>query len=79
MIDNITGSVTVAKHLDREKEPVITLTVTARDQGKVSRSDQASIKITLTDLNDNAPVIKPKKMIASVYEVIIRTSLRYIN
>ena len=69
MIDNVTGSVIVAKRLDREKESVITMTVTAKDQGKTSRSDTASVEVTLTDMNDNAPVIKPKKMTASVNEV----------
>ena len=74
MIDNITGVISVTKRLDREKEPIITMVVTAMDQGTISRSDRTSVEITLTDLNDNAPVIKPKKMIAQVYEVICKTA-----
>ena len=42
----------------------------AKDLGIPELSDQALVKIFLTDVNDNAPKIQPKQMDASVLEVI---------
>ncbi|KAJ8246897.1 hypothetical protein GJAV_G00256570 [Gymnothorax javanicus] len=42
--------------LDREKVPQYTLQITATDSGSPPRSSQKSLTITLTDVNDNAPI-----------------------
>ena len=49
----------------------------AKDLGIPELSNQALVKIFLTDVNDNAPKIQPKQMDASVLEVI-GFSLRWL-
>ncbi|XP_064422985.1 protocadherin gamma-A11-like [Latimeria chalumnae] len=44
------------KYLDREKEPVHVLTITATDGGEPVRSGTAKIRIVVVDVNDNAPL-----------------------
>ncbi|XP_043106918.1 protocadherin alpha-8-like isoform X2 [Puntigrus tetrazona] len=44
------------KALDREKEPVIRLMLTASDGGKPSRSGTLQVIVNVLDTNDNAPV-----------------------
>uniref|UniRef100_A0AAY5EIG3 Cadherin domain-containing protein n=1 Tax=Electrophorus electricus TaxID=8005 RepID=A0AAY5EIG3_ELEEL len=44
------------KTLDREKEPVIQLTLTAVDGGKPARSGTLQIVVNVEDVNDNVPV-----------------------
>ncbi|XP_017345168.3 protocadherin alpha-8 isoform X3 [Ictalurus punctatus] len=44
------------KALDREKEPVIRLVLTAFDGGKPPRSGSLQIIVNVLDINDNAPV-----------------------
>nr|XP_020138006.1 protocadherin beta-18-like [Microcebus murinus] len=50
--------------LDREKEPELSLTLTALDGGSPPRSGTALIRVVVLDINDNAP-----KFDTSVYEV----------
>lgn len=69
-IDDVTGAIRLAKPLNRETNAAIKLTVIAKDQGKDKQlSDQAEVEIVVTDVNDNAPIIRPRKMKASVPEV----------
>uniref|UniRef100_A0A3B3XIZ3 Cadherin domain-containing protein n=1 Tax=Poecilia mexicana TaxID=48701 RepID=A0A3B3XIZ3_9TELE len=44
------------KALDREKEPVIELILTAVDGGKPPRAGTLQIKVNVLDVNDNSPV-----------------------
>ncbi|EDO27282.1 predicted protein, partial [Nematostella vectensis] len=67
-LDPVLGSIRVSRPLDRETNKTITLTVLAKDQGIPQLSDQASVVIYLTDVNDNAPVIRPRNMSAAVPE-----------
>lgn len=53
-IDDVTGNLTVnVSGYDREKEPFITLTVVARDEG--GKETSARVSITVLDQNDNDP------------------------
>lgn len=68
-LDNDKGVLRLAKPLNREANATIKLTVTAKDNGKPQLSDQAEIVLVLTDVNDNVPIIHPKKMTAFIQEV----------
>ena len=56
-IDPSTGRITVSSHLNREVTPEYVLTVEATDSGSPPASNSTTVRITLTDANDNKPVI----------------------
>ncbi|XP_028272663.1 protocadherin alpha-3-like [Parambassis ranga] len=51
----VSAELVLQKALDREKESVITLLLTAVDGGKPSRSGSLQIKVNVIDVNDNIP------------------------
>ncbi len=55
-LDEQTGQLFLSNLLDREQYSVVTLYVTAFDQGKPYRADHALIQIEILDVNDNKPV-----------------------
>ncbi|CAL8351640.1 unnamed protein product [Lota lota] len=55
-VDSATGIITTAKVLDREIQEYYTLTVYAKDGGLPPNVAKATVKIRVTDENDNAPV-----------------------
>ncbi|CAL8363929.1 unnamed protein product [Merluccius merluccius] len=55
-VDPTTGVITTAKVLDREAQEYYTLTVYAKDGGLPPNVAKATVKIRVTDKNDNAPV-----------------------
>ncbi|KAJ7326976.1 hypothetical protein JRQ81_016735 [Phrynocephalus forsythii] len=57
-IDSVTGMITVAKLLDREKIPSYSLTVQAADRGSSPRTDTATVNIILLDVNDYIPTFE---------------------
>ena len=58
-IDPSTGAVTTIATLDREQIDFYTITVTATDNGTLSRLMSSFIvNVTVTDINDNAPVFQ---------------------
>ncbi|MBZ3877696.1 Protocadherin Fat 4 [Sciurus carolinensis] len=57
-IDSVTGAITVAKPLDREKTPMYLLTVQATDRGSTPRTDSSTVSIVLLDINDFVPVFE---------------------
>ncbi|XP_072920653.1 protocadherin Fat 1a isoform X7 [Hemitrygon akajei] len=71
-IDSVTGIVKVIGLLDREKEPVYLLKVEARDQAKEEPQlfSTVLLKVTLEDVNDNAPEFIPRN-----YHIKIREDL----
>eukprot|EP00061_Rhincodon_typus_P014778 g42062.t1 len=54
------------RNLDREQEPNLELTLTAFDGGNPKKFGTAQIKITVIDVNDNAPVCEQ-----SIYHITI--------
>ncbi|KAM4554630.1 protocadherin alpha-8-like isoform 11-T11 [Odontesthes bonariensis] len=65
-----TTSVEMALHkpLDREKQPVIKLTLTATDAGKPPKSGTLLITVNVQDVNDNIPVFDRLLYKATVLE-----------
>lgn len=57
-IDSVTGAVTVAKPLDREKTATYLLTVQAADRGSTPRTDTSTVSIVLLDSNDFVPTFE---------------------
>uniref|UniRef100_A0A8C0AXX0 Protocadherin Fat 4 n=1 Tax=Buteo japonicus TaxID=224669 RepID=A0A8C0AXX0_9AVES len=57
-IDSVTGVITVAKPLDREKKPSYTLTVQSADRGSSPRTDTTTVSIILKDVNDYIPTFE---------------------
>ncbi|XP_066994105.2 protocadherin-like wing polarity protein stan [Anabrus simplex] len=75
-----TGAIILTKLLDRETVSGYLLTVTARDGGSPSLSDTTDVEITVTDVNDNAPVFKKTSYIGSVPEdALVGTSVVQIS
>nr|XP_057919087.1 protocadherin alpha-2-like [Doryrhamphus excisus] len=52
----VSAELVLHKALDREKQPVLELTLTALDGGKPTRSGALHIKVVVMDVNDNTPV-----------------------
>ncbi|XP_051925910.1 protocadherin gamma-A12-like isoform X17 [Hippocampus zosterae] len=65
-IDERTGSISVVKQIDYEKDKTIEFMVEAKDQGGLSES--AKVEIEVMDLNDNAPVINVMSFTSPVQE-----------
>ena len=57
-IDEVDGSLRADQMFDRETTPVVMFNVIARDLGSTSLSNKATVKLTITDRNDNTPAIK---------------------
>ncbi|XP_041973434.1 fat-like cadherin-related tumor suppressor homolog [Aricia agestis] len=56
ILDRTTGVLSVARPLDYERRREYLLTVQAVDGGSPPLSDHATVNVTVTDANDNAPV-----------------------
>ncbi|XP_037635741.1 protocadherin alpha-2-like isoform X6 [Sebastes umbrosus] len=52
----VSAELVLQKALDREKQPVITLLLTAVDGGKPARSGSLQIHVNVLDVNDNIPI-----------------------
>ncbi|KAI4888420.1 hypothetical protein NFI96_021809 [Prochilodus magdalenae] len=63
-----TGVVTVAAVLDRETQNKYNIRVVAQDQGRPVLSSEASMVVTITDANDNAPIFSKPQYEASILE-----------
>ncbi|XP_075056154.1 protocadherin Fat 4 [Mixophyes fleayi] len=54
-IDSVTGVISIAKPLDREKKSSYSLVVQSSDRGSSPRTDTATVSILLSDVNDVVP------------------------
>ena len=67
-IGESSGVITTDGPLDREKVQRYSLTIQASDQGSPPKTDQASVRITVTDVNDCTPQFSKKEYTASIPE-----------
>ena len=59
-LNSVSGTLTLRKNLDREMISSFSLAVRARDRGTPqTRQDTTTISVTVTDVNDNAPIFRP--------------------
>ncbi|XP_033181305.1 protocadherin alpha-8-like [Mastacembelus armatus] len=78
--ETVTPELVLQKVLDREKQSVIRLTLTAIDGGTPAKSGTMVIIVNVLDINDNPPVFSQTLYKASVYEnVKIGTSIITLN
>ncbi|XP_076020970.1 protocadherin alpha-8-like [Genypterus blacodes] len=66
--ESVSAELVLQKALDREKQPAITLTLTAVDGGTPPKSGTSEIMITVLDINDNVPVFTKSLYKASISE-----------
>ncbi|XP_010225690.1 PREDICTED: protocadherin Fat 3-like, partial [Tinamus guttatus] len=68
-IDSNSGWISTLKDLDHEKDPAFTFAVVASDLGDtLSLSSTTLVSVTVTDINDNAPVFEHEVYRGSVKE-----------
>ena len=67
-INSSTGLISVEGDIDRESVTSFTLQVRAQDFGNPPRSDRARVEITITDINDNAPIFLPSTYFKTIGE-----------
>ncbi|XP_066572854.1 protocadherin alpha-8 isoform X13 [Amia ocellicauda] len=77
---SVSAELVLQKALDREKQPVIHLVLTAVDGGKPPRSGTLKIIVYMLDTNDNTPVFTKPLYKVTVYEnVPLGTSILTLN
>uniref|UniRef100_A0A8C1ING6 Cadherin domain-containing protein n=1 Tax=Cyprinus carpio TaxID=7962 RepID=A0A8C1ING6_CYPCA len=75
-VDQETGVITLAAPLDRETQDEYRLVITAQDQGRPSHSATTTLDISVTDINDNAPIFSKQQYEATVSEhAEVRTNI----
>ena len=67
-IESESGKLSVSTPPDRETDSVITLLCKVEDNGSPPLSDETTVKITITDLNDNTPVFTKSSYSAEIIE-----------
>lgn len=67
-IDPQSGDILTSKHLDRETISMYVLTVGAIDTGLPPQTGTATVKIQITDVNDNGPIFDPPKVLGKIME-----------
>ncbi|XP_026118590.1 protocadherin Fat 1 isoform X2 [Carassius auratus] len=67
-VDQETGVITLAAPLDRETQDEYRLVITAQDQGRPSHSATTTLDISVTDINDNAPIFSEQQYKITVSE-----------
>uniref|UniRef100_A0AAY4DI73 Cadherin domain-containing protein n=1 Tax=Denticeps clupeoides TaxID=299321 RepID=A0AAY4DI73_9TELE len=70
--ESASAELVLQKALDREKQPVVQLTLTALDGGKPARSGTTKILVHVIDVNDNIPVFSKALYKAQIRENVPR-------
>ncbi|XP_066573641.1 protocadherin alpha-2-like [Amia ocellicauda] len=77
---SVSAELVLQKALDREKQPVIHLVLTAVDGGKPPRSGTSQVIVNVLDNNDNSPVFsKPLYKVSVVENVSYGTLVMKLN
>ncbi|XP_036403731.1 protocadherin alpha-8-like isoform X6 [Megalops cyprinoides] len=77
---SVSAELVLQKALDREKQPVIQLLLTAVDGGNPQRSGSSEIAVNVLDINDNTPVFSSSLYKTRVLENVPRgTSIISLN
>ncbi|XP_078145126.1 protocadherin alpha-8-like [Centroberyx gerrardi] len=66
--ESVSAELVLQKALDREKEPVVKLSLTALDGGTPQRSGTLDIIVNVLDINDNAPTFSMSLYKARLFE-----------
>uniref|UniRef100_A0A3P8YQ37 Cadherin domain-containing protein n=1 Tax=Esox lucius TaxID=8010 RepID=A0A3P8YQ37_ESOLU len=66
--ESVSAELVLQKALDREKQPVIQLTLTAVDGGNPPKSGTSEIKINVLDINDNRPLFSRSLYKTRIFE-----------
>ncbi|XP_045060961.1 protocadherin alpha-3-like isoform X13 [Coregonus clupeaformis] len=78
--ESVSAELVLQTALDREKQPVIQLTMTAVDGGNPPKSGTSEIKINVLDINDNRPIFSSSLYKTRVFEnVPIGTTVITVN
>nr|AAI63309.1 Pcdh2ab3 protein [Danio rerio] len=78
--EGVSAELVLQKALDREKKPVIQLTLTAVDGGTPSKTGTSIIMVRVLDINDNAPAFSKPLYKTSVFEnAAIGTTIAVLN
>ncbi|XP_056238345.1 protocadherin alpha-2-like isoform X27 [Seriola aureovittata] len=78
--DSMSAELVLQKALDREKQPIIKLTLTAVDGGKPARSGTMQILVNVIDVNDNTPFFsKPLYKVSVSENVPVGTTILKLN
>ncbi|XP_058820979.1 cadherin-related tumor suppressor [Topomyia yanbarensis] len=67
-IDPQSGQIETSRMLDRETVPIHKLILGAIDTGSPPQTGTTTVKISVTDINDNGPTFDPKDTVGSVLE-----------
>lgn len=67
-IETQTGEIETASKLDRETIAAYSLVVAAIDTGSPPETGTATVKIKVTDVNDNGPIFEPGSLVGYVME-----------
>ena len=69
-IDQYTGTLILQKTLDYEEDKVFSLRITVTDLGSPSLNDTVTLKVYITDVNDNAPRFPSTAIVRQIQEGI---------
>ncbi|XP_032829257.2 protocadherin-16-like isoform X2 [Petromyzon marinus] len=77
-LDSLTGIITTTASLDREAAPVHQLEVWAVDRGRPRLTGSTVVRVTVEDVNDNAPVIAASQHLVVSESVPVGTEIGHV-
>lgn len=76
-INRLNGEIKVSRTLDYERMSFYSLLISAQDKGKPPQFNQATVDITLLDINDNAPQFVSSHFLTSIQESVTVSQIIY--